>query len=506
MYAAIERSPLTDEEKAPLFAECVILRAYYYYILTINFGDVPYYFDEVTIENSDAIARLPRMSADELRKILIEELWYWLAAKSETTEDGRQCRQALSYIKTYDPLNQYRIGAMVGCVIGGKLAMWNKDWDRAIAFFKYIEDVYGYIDPEANVGDGAEEEGGYLPINALMGYKLSDVKFSKRYTDESIFEIPGTAKDYGYRDVHHLAAYCTPPRSNVVVTGDEDDESLDLEDPDLDLSKKEDMYNGIRIPELGKNSRTLTPYRPTWYFCSRLMPAGPTKDLQGNEVAGYYDKRRSTYDPANFSTEVINEVEDGGGYLAWCWAGWTKEENMATVPRHMMWFNSSNGTGKRPFLGDKFWCPGMVYTQDSNHLKIFRFAHVILDLAECHCRMGNLAVATQYLNATKKRAGIIELAPLTEEEFMDELMAESARELFGEYTRRHNLVRWGVWSEQVSTWANNSKLRANAQKLHRKYYPIPESQVILSGYALDNKAYDEAGDGAAEDDFEVDGE
>ena len=60
MYAAIERAPLTDEEKAPLFAECVILRAFYYYILTINFGDVPYYWEEVTDANNDKISQLPR--------------------------------------------------------------------------------------------------------------------------------------------------------------------------------------------------------------------------------------------------------------------------------------------------------------------------------------------------------------------------------------------------------------------------------------------------------------
>ena len=41
MIAAIERSPLNESKKAPLFAEAVVLRAFYYYLLTSFFGDVP---------------------------------------------------------------------------------------------------------------------------------------------------------------------------------------------------------------------------------------------------------------------------------------------------------------------------------------------------------------------------------------------------------------------------------------------------------------------------------
>ena len=73
---------------------------------------------------------------------------------------------------------------------------------------------------------------------------------------------------------------------------------------------------------------------------------------------------------------------------------------------------------------------------------------------------------------------------------MDELMKESARELFGEFTRRHNLVRWGVWVEQVTQYSDNSTLRTNVATYPcLQYYPIPDEQIILSNYALDNKEY-----------------
>ncbi len=478
MYVKIENSPLTDDEKAPLLAECEILRAFYYYILTINFGDVPYYFEEVTDANNDRIAQLPRMSAVELRDILMANLEYWLIEK-----------QALPYNKTYSPENEYRIGSMVGFVLAGKLAMWNKDWDKAIKYFAYIEQVYGCPD----------SEGGYTPDQALLGYSIKDLMFRNRYIAESIFELPAYAKDYGLRVTHNLASRCTPARSSTVVEGGDIDggegDDVEMEDDTIDLSKKDDIYNGIRIPELGSEARTTSPYMPTQYMYQTLMPYNSK------------DKRRSVYDTAKFSADNIVEVEDGGGWLAWCYAGWKKEESMATVPRHMLYFSHTETRGKekgQPFLGDKFWCPGMVYNQDANNLRIFRFAHILFDLAEAHMRMGNWDLANGYLNASRVRAGLERLALNTEEEFMEELQKESARELFGEFTRRHNLVRWGIWYDQIVNYAkypaSNGTTFYNCDIIThvkdypcREYYPIPDVQIVLSNYNLDNPEYEKYG-------------
>ena len=51
--AAIERSPLNDikesseADKLPLLAEGVVIRSFYYWLLTCIFGDVPFYTKEV---------------------------------------------------------------------------------------------------------------------------------------------------------------------------------------------------------------------------------------------------------------------------------------------------------------------------------------------------------------------------------------------------------------------------------------------------------------------------
>ena len=481
MYAAIERAPLTDAEKAPLFAECVVLRAFYYYILTINFGDVPYYFEEVTDANNDRISQMPRKPAKELRAELMDQLDYWLLEK-----------KALPFVKTYDPSNDYRIGSMVGLTIAGKLAMWNKRFDKAIEFFAPIEQVYGTL----NV------DGEYKARDALMGYDPKDVMFRNRYTAESILELPGYAKDYGFRQTQQLASRCTPMRTSTANTaeGSEDGDDTMIEEDGVDYSQKDDIYDGIRIPELGINARTTSPYLPTVYFCHTLMPYNAK------------DKRRAVYDPASSTATAAVEIEGGGGWLAWCYKGWkdlTLDINDPNNPAGGHFFGKSGSKTGQPYLGDKFWCPGMLYTQDSNNLKIFRFAHVILDLAEANMRVGNWDLAFDYLNASKQRAGmdIMSGGHSDEIQFMKELQEESARELFGEFTRRHNLVRWGIWYDQVVNYSKYPSDTKNVSKGGkdndivsyvkegpcREYYPIPDQQIVLSNYNLDNKEYEKYG-------------
>ena len=465
MYAAIERSPLTDEEKAPLLAECVILRAFYYYILTINFGDVPYYFEEVTDANNDRISQMPRKPANELRAELMDQLEYWLLEK-----------QALPMIKTYDPANNYRIGAMVGLTIAGKLAMWNKRFDKAIQFFAPIEKVYGTVD----------NEGVYRERDALMGYDLRDVQFRNRYTPESILELPGYAKDYGLRVTKQLASRCTPMRSTKSDFVDNADDEV-VEEDGMDFSQKDDIFDGVRIPELGVNARTTSPYRPTNYLYKTLLPYNAK------------DKRRAVYDPAKCTPQEAVEIEGGAGWLAWCYKGWkdlTVDINDPANPPGGHFFNSTKTYAGRPYLGDKFWCPGMIYTQDSNNLKIFRFAHVILDLAEANMRCGNWDKAFDYLNATKQRAGREDMSGghTDEIQFMKELEQESGRELLGEFTRRHNLVRWGIWYDRVIEGsAGNDIVEFVKEGPCREYYPIPDQQIVLSNYNLSNPEYDKYG-------------
>lgn len=456
MIAAIERSEISEAEKAPLIAETLILRSFYYYILTSNFGDVPYYTEEVTDETNSRITQLGRMPASDTRNACIDEIYDWVISKA-----------ALPLIGTYDSGNKdrFRVGAAVGLMLAGKMCLWEERWADAIEIFGYIENIYG--------------NGAGNPAGALDGYPLSDIPFYNKYVPESIFELPNIYQDYGLRITSAIASVSTPQRMAQEV--DEDDIMGDLEDEtDYVEGSNTDYYNGIAIPWLGGYSRTQSPARPCKRFYQELMPA----------TSAYNDKRRAAYNPGDGKA-----IEDGGGYMAWGWNGWTAEEDRNTTEAHWIFFTSTANVKGRPFLGNKFWCPGMQYTYDSNNYKIFRFAGALLGLAEAHLRSGNEEMACAYLNAVKSRAGIKQVSPADfadTEALMNEVRDECARELFGEFQRKHDLVRWGIWFDYIQEYSDKSALKRNARPCHR-YYPIPDQEVIYSGGNLDNNEYNQYG-------------
>ena len=141
----------------------------------------------------------------------------------------------------------------------------------------------------------------------------------------------------------------------------------------------------------------------------------------------------------------------------------------------------------------------MQYNLDSNSYKVFRYAGAILGLAEAWFMRENDEKACHYLNMVKKRAGIPTVTPgnfSVHEDLLHEIQDEYARELFGEFQRKHDLVRWGIWYDMVWKYnveaENNTRLRANMKPCH-EYYPIPDDQIINSHGALDNKEYNKYG-------------
>ena len=461
MIAAIERSPLNESKKAPLFAEAVVLRAFYYYLLTSFFGDVPYYTEEVTDESNHRITHLGRMSASDTRNACIDELYEWIIRK-----------KALPFEPTYgsDNPKRYRAGAAVGLMLAGKMCLWEERWSDAIEMLGYLEDIYS--------------QGAGIPEGALSPYPLSDIPFYNKFTPESIFEISDIYLDYGLRITGNLAATCTPQRMAGTTSEDDligsDTEDEEGEEATYGDESGTDYYNGVGIPWLGGNARTNAPASPNKRFYQTLMPA----------TAPYNDLRRAAYNPIDGKP-----IPGGGGYLAWGWEGWAVGEDRSTTPAHWLYFTSTGSANGRPYLGNKFWCPGMQYTMDSNNPKIFRFAGALLCLAEAWLEKGDEQKACDYLNAVKSRAGLKEVAPddfADKEALMEEVRDECARELFGEFNRKYDLVRWGVWFDYINKYSDSSNLKRYARPCHR-YFPIPDQEVTYSGGALDNKEYNQYG-------------
>lgn len=379
---------IDEADKTPLVGEAVVLRAYYYYILTSFFGDVPYYEDDIADQETlMRIAKLPRMSARESRDKLIEQLQYYAPLmKQERTSEARE----------------NRLGAAVAWMLIGKLAMWNQQWNTALDALKELEKIYG------NLSDYDFE---------------TNVKFRNKNTPESIMEIQHTYTAGGLVYTANVASICMPyPRK-----------------------ADSNIYDGVEVEELGGNATAWSPLRPNTFFCQGLQ--------------------------TKLGTDIRTRLN-----MAWDYNGLT--------------FASVN---TRPWMGPKFWCPDLQSGYDGNNYKVFRYADAILMMAECYCMLEDETNSMAYLNMVKERAQIKLYSKFKSYvHLMDEISNERARELIGEFQRKFDLVRWGTWYQAVVDYSDYQNLLLNVLPCH-EYYPIPDTEVVYSGYNLDNKAYEAYG-------------
>lgn len=434
---AVSEGYINENEAAPLYAETAVLRSFYWYLLTSTFGDVPFYTERVTEENRTKIVKLPRMSATEIRNFCIEEL--------------RKNLSAMPARRTYDSGTDYRVGRALGLMLGGRLCLWNKDWDGALEFFGQLETIYG----------------------DLSQYPLSDVPFSVKYSRESIWEVPNIYEANGLQIVGTLASWTTPLRAQNIVSDEFAQEDI--------IS---DIYYGIGIPELGSHAMTYTSVRPTPFLCQNLLPY-----LSDDLRSGEYSNGSKT-------------ARGGSGNLAWRWLGYDPDDAGRTGEKQVMFFGSKNADGtwsrmnqsSTPWLGNKFWCPDMRSTRDANNYKIFRYAGAVLGLAEANLMKGDIASSLHYLNMVRSRAGLSDLSLAdvggNADLLMEEIRRECAKELLGEYNRKFDLVRWGIWYERTRQYNTGSLISQNVRPCNR-YWPIPADQVAASGGVLTNKEYGE---------------
>ena len=369
--AGIEGSSLDEDVKAPLVAEGKIMRAFYYWILTCFFGDVPFYTEDVADEATLAkVAKLPRMSADETRDWLIADL--------------KSCLPSLSKVRSNE-ISGNRVGAAVGYVLLSKLAQWNKRWDVSLAACKEVESIYGSLDQ----------------------YPLSDIPFRMKNTPESILEIQHSYTSGGLIYTSNYACICMPNQTTA--------------------ESGSDIFDGVKIEELGDDANVWPGMRPNLVFSAGLQTrTGGDRRVEMN--------------------------------LAWEYGG-----------------QEFKSVGTRPWLGPKFWCPGMRDSYDSNNYKVFRYADAVLMMAECWCMKENLEQTKHYLNQVKNRAGIAEFSAFKSwERTLEEIQNERARELIGEGHRWMDLRRT---TRPSITKTHNGSTYTLTENDSRYTLPFPQSAV-----------------------------
>ena len=204
-----------------------------------------------------------------------------------------------------------------------------------------------------------------------------------------------------------------------------------------------DIFDGVSIPELGDKLYCYSPVRPTAYM-KTLMPSD-NGDIrrQHNFCTGYGDP-------------------------------------FVTFKSKTVW------------PGPKFWCPNMYTNHDNNNYKVFRYADAVLLLAEAWCEKGDYGKSVDYLNIVRDRAQLPAYDFQSVVKLRGEIRDERGRELFGEFGRKYDLVRWGIWYDQVQSYNLYSAVQKNIRPCH-EYYPIPDVQCVRSNRVLSNPEYEKFG-------------
>ena len=442
----ISQSPLKESVKMPMVAEARAMRALYYYILTCFMGDVPFYMESVKdIETMDAIRALPRKPAEEIRSILYQDLKE-NALPYFTEENGLKCR-------ANEVKNQHS-GYALTLMLMGKFAMWNNQWEDALYALDLLAATYKEFTEE--------------------NFPLEEVQWRYKNVNESIFEIRHEWSSNGVQFSGNIAPVMGPSCAG------------------------EYLYDGVYMPELSRTGSSSTPLRATKHY-ALFRSANNKKEENSSNALGIFPAMpmyltNETYlfegKTNRYCSEIdMNALENG------------QTANGSALDKRIVYTfglgNLKSGetftslrTGGMFYAGPKFWCPGMTATYDSNNYRILRYADAVLMQAECHYELSNPERSLHYLNQVRKRAGLEDYQYVTDAELIREIQNERARELGGEFHRKFDLVRWGIWYERTVMYNEGQYIQGFIRPCHR-YWPIPSDQVAYSGHVLDNKEYSE---------------
>lgn len=108
---------------------------------------------------------------------------------------------------------------------------------------------------------------------------------------------------------------------------------------------------------------------------------------------------------------------------------------------------------------------------------VFRYAEVLLSLAEAINEQRGPADAYQYVNMVRERAGLTDFSGMSTTDFRAALLDESGRELYCEGSRRQTLIRQGVL---ISNALARGKTSAQT---YMTLFPIP-SDVMIQGNGI----------------------
>lgn len=444
--------PISQETIDRVTGEARFLRAMAYFRMLNCWGGVPYYDETCDINEEFAHLDAPRCTADELRGHILDDL----------TDAIRKLPVS------WDAADLGRATKGAAYALRGKVYLFNRQWDEAVADFEEIvynkTYNYGYsLHPDYNdlfrLYNGRHSDEMIFSIQSIdgntAGYALDIVSyFGNKSTMRLIAGnriVPSTTlvdmyenpdgSPFNWDDVFPGFNTGDPQMRRRLMCVAIDQGSTEVTSTlDSDTTKVMDAYR-LRDPRLCLN--VITPY--SHYLGT---DAGSTP----------MDKQFVLADPTKGGApmEAMAFIRNSEGWNSYFWRKWIPTGNL-----------------------DGYWGE---YTRTPYEFPLIRLGDVLLMLAEAYNESGATDKAVIELNKVRERVGMPGLdsgpAWLTvngKEDMARRIRRERAFELAGEGQRYWDLKRWGLLEQSVKNATDifGDLMYTRTYQERHKLWPIP---------------------------------
>lgn len=415
---AEEAEDLDDSRKQQLLSEVKVLRAYYYYHLVEQFGNVPLVIEEIT----SSVTHFDRTSEEQIYQFIINELEESLDYLPEVSEEfGRITKGAANHLL-----------ALVYLTRGYKSFAVSSDFSKAATLADAVitSGTYSLQSTFEEVFDRENETNSeiILSIQYDVGEGLEGSTQSRQFgwllnDKESGFEFGDLSYPLQY-------AQFTPSQF---------------------------LY---RLFNTNIDSRYDATFNSEYYATADV----PSLEIQKGDLRVYFpkpDQPFTTQDSLDFMAQY-------------------PVANIITINNWLPDIESLGGSGKFPMIW-KFHDPNTtdVYVSTRDVI-LFRLAETYLIAAEAYFKQGENAIAAERINEIRTRAAITgsesDMEIQDTDVTIDFILDERAREMAGEYKRWYDLKRTGKLIERTLEHNVLAK-RINKLDAHNLVRPIPQTVI-----------------------------
>lgn len=444
--------PISQETIDRVTGEARFLRAMAYFRMLNCWGGVPYYDETCDINEEFAHLDAPRCTADELRGHILDDL----------TDAIRKLPVS------WDAADLGRATKGAAYALRGKVYLFNRQWDEAMADFEEI--VYNKT---YNYGYSLHPD-----YNDL--FRL----YNGRHSDEMIFSIQsidGNTAGYAL----DIVSYFGNKSTMRLIAGNRIVPSTTLvdmyENPDGSQFDWDDVFPGFNAGDSQMRRRLMcvaidqgsTEVTSTLYSdTTKVMDAYRLRDprLCLNVITPYshylgtdagsspMDKQFVLADPTKGGApmEAMAFIRNSEGWNSYFWRKWIPTGNL-----------------------DGYWGE---YTRTPYEFPLIRLGDVLLMLAEAYNESGAIDKAVIELNKVRERVGMpgldsgaAWLAVNGKEDMAERIRRERAFELAGEGQRYWDLKRWGLLEQSVKNATDifGDLMYTRTYQERHQLWPIP---------------------------------